>query len=80
MYVKCGNAQGLCDIIFMQIATVGGMSSEMQLDEEEPSTAGFSWDKQQQNGQPQQTGFQSAGFSAAIPITAQAGVIDGMEE
>lgn len=66
----------------LQIATVGGMGSEMQLDEEEedPSAAGFSLDKQQQNGQAQQAGFQSAGFPAAIPITAQAGVIDGMEE
>lgn len=63
-----------------QIATVGGMSSEMQLDEEGPSTAGFSFDKQQQNGQANQSGFHSNGFSAAIPITAQAGVIDGMEE
>ena len=64
----------------MKVATVGGMGQEMQMGEQGSSLESSMDGKQQQNGNMQQAGFQGPGFASAIPITAQAGVIDGMEE
>ena len=64
----------------LQVATVGGMSDEAQMTEN-GSAADYSMDaKQQQQTGQQQQGFPSSAFASAIPITAQAGVIDGMED
>lgn len=55
------------------------MSSEMQMNEQNQIDSGMDG-KQQGASQGLQTGYPGSGFANSIPITAQAGVIDGMEE
>lgn len=61
------------------MAAIGGMGAEVQMTEQD-SSLGFQMETKQQQPSQNQAGFSGSNFAPAIPITAQAGVIDGMEE